>query len=632
MPSPPTFRKINPADFSILLLSVQSDALPLIEVNDYTDNFLAQQISQIEGVGLVNIFGQQKPAVRIQVDPDKLASMGLSLEDIRGVIATTTVNQPKGTIDGSRQSFTVYTNDQLLSAAPWNDMVLAYRNGSPIRVRDVGVAVPGPEDLKKAAWAFAGKAAPADDAMISGRSLIVGITKQPGANVIDTVERIKAALPQLLTSIPPSVHVSTLSDRTQNIRASVQEVEMTLLLSIGLVVGMIFIFLRNVPATLIPSATIPLSLLGTAAVMYLVGFSLDNLSLMALTIAVGFVVDDAIVMLENIYRHVEEGMAPMEAAYKGAVEIGPIIVSISVSLIAVSLVVVLGYCIARLGLRPLKKMSFEAQSLNAKTLSQRLYGQLLPEELDDLAVAFNGALGRLEAAYKQLEAFNADVAHELRTPLTNLIGETQVALSRPRTVAELQEVLQSNLEGLERLRSIVNDMLFLARADQGEAATGRVQSSVAAEVGKTIEFLELILDETHETIRVDGDTTAQAMIETSLFRRAMANLLQNAIEHSRSGAQIRVIIERQPARVRIGVANPGDPIGPAHLPRLFDRFYRVDGARYNGQRQGHGLGLAIVKAVATMHGGEVFAFCEGGITTIGFSVLSTPAVAEPAAG
>lgn len=335
LPSPPTFRKINPADASILLLSVQSDALPLIEVNDYADNFLAQQISQIEGVGLVNIFGQQKPAVRIQVDPDKLASMGLSLEDIRGVIATTTVNQPKGTIDGSRQSFTVYTNDQVLSAEPWNDMVLAYRNGSPIRVRDVGVAVPGPEDMKKAAWAFAGKAAPADDATISGRSLIVGITKQPGANVIDTVERIKAALPQLLTSIPPSVHVSTLSDRTQNIRASVQEVEMTLLLSIGLVVGMIFVFLRNVPATLIPSATIPLSLLGTAAIMYLVGFSLDNLSLMALTIAVGFVVDDAIVMLENIYRHVEDGMAPMEAAYKGAAEIGPTIVSISVSLIAV---------------------------------------------------------------------------------------------------------------------------------------------------------------------------------------------------------------------------------------------------------------------------------------------------------
>ncbi|MCI2809103.1 heavy metal sensor histidine kinase [Eoetvoesiella caeni] len=305
---------------------------------------------------------------------------------------------------------------------------------------------------------------------------------------------------------------------------------------------------------------------------------------------------------------------------------------IVLSLIAVLLVVVLGYCIARLGLRPLKKMSFEAQALNAKTLSQRLHGQLLPEELDDLAVAFNGALSRLETAYKQLEAFNADVAHELRTPLTNLIGETQVALSRPRTVTELQEVLQSNLEDLERLRSIVNDMLFLARADQGEAATGRVQSSVADEVGKTIEFLEFILDETHETIRVDGDTAAQAMIETSLFRRALANLLQNAIEHSRSGAQIKVVIERQPERIRIGVSNPGDPIASAHLPRLFDRFYRVDGARYNGRRQGHGLGLAIVKAVATMHGGEVFAYSQDGMTTIGFSVLSTSAADAAAPG
>ncbi|TAM24510.1 MAG: acriflavine resistance protein B [Candidimonas sp.] len=335
MPSPPTFRKINPADFSIMLLSVQSNVLPLTQVNEYADNILAQQLSQIEGVGLVNIFGQRKPAIRIQIDPVKLAALGLSLEDIRGVIANTTVNQPKGTIDGPKQSFTVYTNDQLLSAKPWNDVVLAYRNGAPIRIRDVGIAVPGAEDVKQAAWAFSGKAATAGDAAISGPSLIVGITKQPGANVVETVERIKAALPRLLASIPPTVHVSTMTDRTQNIRASLHEVELTLLLSICLVVGMIFVFLRSVPATLIPSATVPLALLGTAAIMYLVGFSLDNLSLMALTIAVGFVVDDAIVMLENIYRHIEEGMSPMDAAYKGSAEIGFTIVSISISLIAV---------------------------------------------------------------------------------------------------------------------------------------------------------------------------------------------------------------------------------------------------------------------------------------------------------
>jgi HAE1 family hydrophobic/amphiphilic exporter-1 len=335
MPNPPTYRKVNPADSPIMVMSVQSDALPLIQVNDYADTILAQQISQIPGVGLVNIGGAQKPAVRIQVDPAKLASLGLSLEDIRPVIANMTVNSPKGTVDGPRQSFTVYTNDQLLKAAPWNDVVLAYKGGAPIRVRDVGVAIDAPENLKQAGWAFAGRAAPPGNTITNGRSIVLAITKQPGANVIETVARINAALPKLEAAIPPTVHVNTLIDRTQTIRASVTDVEFTLVLTIALVVMIIFVFLRNIPATLIPSATVPLSLLGTAAAMYLVGFSLDNLSLMALTIAVGFVVDDAIVMLENIYRHVEDGMSPMEAALKGAGEISFTIISISVSLVAV---------------------------------------------------------------------------------------------------------------------------------------------------------------------------------------------------------------------------------------------------------------------------------------------------------
>ena len=335
LPSPPTFRKVNPADSAIMIMSVQSDALPLTQVNDYADNILAQHISQISGVGLVNVNGQQKPAIRIQVDPAKIATLGLSLEDVRSVIASSTVNQPKGTLDGARQSFTVYTNDQLLSAAPWNDIVLAYKNGAPIRVRDIGAAVDGPENLKVAAWAFAGAAATAGDAPSNGRSIVLAITKQPGANVIETVDRIKAALPALRADIPASVHVNTLIDRTQTIRASVKDVEFTLVLTIALVVLVIFLFLRNVAATLIPSVTVPLAIMGSAAVMYLVGFSLDNLSLMALTIAVGFVVDDAIVMLENIYRYVEDGMPPLEAAYKGAGEIGFTIISISVSLVAV---------------------------------------------------------------------------------------------------------------------------------------------------------------------------------------------------------------------------------------------------------------------------------------------------------
>jgi HAE1 family hydrophobic/amphiphilic exporter-1 len=335
LPSAPSFRKTNPADSPIMILDVQSKVLPLTEVNDYADNVLAQQISRIDGVGLVSIHGQQKPAVRIQVDPARIKALGLSLEDIRGVIATTTVSAPTGTLDGAHQAFNVYTNDQLLKAAPWTDTVLAWRGGAPIRVRDVGVAVDGAENVKIAAWAGNGGGALPDSTIIDGRTIMVTVAKMPGANVIQTVDRVKAALPKLTAAIPPSVTVSVAMDRTQTIRASVKDVEFTLILSICLVVGVIFVFLRNVTVTLIPSITVPLALLGTAAVMYVLGYSLDNLSLMALTIAVGFVVDDAIVMLENIYRHIEAGMKPMQAALQGASEIGFTVISISVSLVAV---------------------------------------------------------------------------------------------------------------------------------------------------------------------------------------------------------------------------------------------------------------------------------------------------------
>lgn len=335
LPSPPTYRKINPADSPILLIGVSSDTLPITEVDNYADNILAQQLSQITGVGQVSIGGEQKPAVRIQLDPDKVASLGLDLEGIRTQLANATVNAPKGTFDGPSQSYTVYDNDQILKAAPWNDVIVAYRNGAPVRVRDIGKAIDGAENTKYAGWTFAGAAMPPDSGVKNGHSILLAIRKVPGANVIDTVERVKAALPRLRAAIPPAVKVAILTDRTQNIRASVHDVEFTLVLTGMLVVMVIFLFLRNLAATLIPGVTVPLALLGTAAVMYVVGFSLDNLSLMALTISVGFVVDDAIVMLENIYRHLEEGMSPLEAAFKGAAEIGFTIVSISVSLVAV---------------------------------------------------------------------------------------------------------------------------------------------------------------------------------------------------------------------------------------------------------------------------------------------------------
>ena len=337
LPSPPTIRKVNPADSPIMIIAAQSDVLPLTDVDDYAENILAQQISQISGVGLVSVSGQQKPAIRVQVDPERIAALGLGLEDIRNVIAAATVNQPKGAVDRASKSFTLYTNDQILKAAPWNDVILAWRNGTPIRVRDVGTAIDAPENTKIAAWAFPGAGASPEQAAAvhGGRAIVLLVTKQPGANVIETVDHIKEALPRLRAALPAAVSVNVMRDATQTIRGSVRDVEFTLVLTIALVVGVIFVFLRSVAATLIPSVTVPLAILGTAAIMYVVGYSLDNLSLMALTIAVGFVVDDAIVMLENIHRHVEAGMSPLDAARKGAGEIGFTIVSISVSLVAV---------------------------------------------------------------------------------------------------------------------------------------------------------------------------------------------------------------------------------------------------------------------------------------------------------
>jgi hydrophobe/amphiphile efflux-1 (HAE1) family protein len=323
LPSPPTYRKVNPADAPILVLALHSDALPITVVDDYAENILVQNISQIPGVAQVSVNGQQKPAVRIQVDPEKLASMGLGLEDVRAVIANATTDSPKGSIDGATRTFTIYDNDQLLSAEPWNDVILTYRNGAPVRIRDIGRAVDGAENNRIAAWAN-GKPA-----------ILLAVLKQPGANVIETVDRIKALLPQLQAAIPTAVKVDVLSDRTTTIRASVGDVQFTLILTVVLVVFVIFIFLRSFWATAIPSVTVPLALIGSFALMYPLGYSLDNLSLMGLSIAIGFVVDDAIVMLENIERHVDEGLSPVAAADKGSGEIGFTIVSISLSLVAV---------------------------------------------------------------------------------------------------------------------------------------------------------------------------------------------------------------------------------------------------------------------------------------------------------
>ncbi|MGA9332434.1 MAG: efflux RND transporter permease subunit, partial [Bradyrhizobium sp.] len=337
LPTPPTYRKVNPADSPILLLSATSDSLPLTTVSDAVDAQLAQQISQISGVAQVTIGGQQKPSIRVQVDPAKLVAKGLSLEDVRNQIAIATVDSPKGNIDGVKRAYTIYANDQMLDSKDWNDVIVAYRNGGPLRIRDIGEAVTGPEDAKQAAWAN------------GQRGVFLVVYKQPGANVIDTVDKIKALLPRLVAGIPAAIKIGVISDRTQTIRAAVEDVQFTLLLTILLVIMVIFVFLRSFWATVIPAVTVPLGLLGACALMWVFGYTLDNLSLMALTIAVGFVVDDAIVVLENITRYIEAGEKPLTAAFKGSSEIGFTILSISISLVAVLIpLLLMGGIIGRL--------------------------------------------------------------------------------------------------------------------------------------------------------------------------------------------------------------------------------------------------------------------------------------------
>src|ERR1039457_6213823 len=323
MPSPPTFSKVNPADTPILTLQITSDTLPLEKVNDLADTVLAQKLSQVTGVGLVTIEGNQKPAVRVRINPAAIASLGLSLEDVRSALTENNINAPKGSFDGARQSYAIGANDQILSAAEYRPVIVAYTNGSPVRLGDIGEVIDNVENIRLGGW------------VDNTPSVILDIQRQPGANIIETADRVKALLPRLSASIPPAIKVSILTDRTATIRASVHDVQFTLILTVFLVVMVMFVFLRKFWATVIPSVALPLAIIGTFGVMKLVGFSLDNLSLMALTISTGFVVDDAIVMIENIVRFIEAGDPPMEAALKGAKQIGFTVISLSISLIAV---------------------------------------------------------------------------------------------------------------------------------------------------------------------------------------------------------------------------------------------------------------------------------------------------------
>jgi multidrug efflux pump len=327
LPMPPIYSKVNPADTPVMALAITSETLPLPKVEDLVDTRLAQKVSQVSGVGLVSIGGGQRPAVRVQANPKALAANGLNIDDLRTAIGNANVNSAKGSFDGPTRASTIDANDQLKSAAEYEPLIIAWKNGAPIRLGDVATIIDGAENSRLAAWAAVGG--------VQRPAVILNIQRQPGANVIETIDRIKQLLPQLQANLPPAVDVQILTDRTTTIRASIDDVRIELLLSIVLVVMVIFVFLRNVPATLIPSVAVPLSLVGTFGVMQLAGFSVNNLTLMALTIATGFVVDDAIVMIENVARYVEQGESPLQAALKGAGEIGFTIISLTLSLIAV---------------------------------------------------------------------------------------------------------------------------------------------------------------------------------------------------------------------------------------------------------------------------------------------------------
>src|SRR5215471_5855859 len=323
LPNPPVYSKINPADAPVLTLGLSSNTLPLSKVQDFADTRLAQKISQLSGVGLVTLSGGQKPAVRIQANTVALSQYGVGMEDLRAAIVAANVNGAKGNFDGPRQAYTITGNDQLLSSDEYRPLIIAFRNGAPVKLSDVATVVDGVENVKQAAW------------MNLTPAIIMNIQRQPGTNIIEVVDRVKTLLPQLRNTIPSSIDITILTDRTNTIRASVKDVQFELMLTIVLVVFVIFLFLRTLAGTVIPSIAVPVSLVGTFGVMYLLGYSLNNLTLMAMTIATGFVVDDAIVMIENIARFVEAGDTALEAALKGASQIGFTIISLTVSLIAV---------------------------------------------------------------------------------------------------------------------------------------------------------------------------------------------------------------------------------------------------------------------------------------------------------
>ncbi|GJD49243.1 Multidrug resistance protein MdtB [Methylobacterium crusticola] len=602
LPAPPVYAKVNPADAPILTLALTSRTLALTQVRDLAETRLAQKISQVSGVGLVSMAGGQRPAVRVRFNATALAAYGLNIDDLRTTISNLNVNTPKGTIDGPTQSFTINANDQIRDPAAYRDAVVAYRNGAPVRLSAVAEVVEGAENTKLGAW------------MDTTPAVIINIQRQPGANVIAVVDRIKALLPQLQATLPAAIQVTPLTDRTVTIRASVHDVQVELLLAIALVVLVIFLFLRSLPATLIPSLSVPLSLVGALAVMDLWGFSLDNLSLMALTIATGFVVDDAIVVIENIARHVEAGDSPLEAALKGSREIGFTIISLTVSLLAVLIpLLFMGEVVGRLfhEFAITLAATIVISGIVSLTLVPMLCARLLRHE-----PAQARAAGRLASAGRRtMDAGIALYGRTLRGVLARQGLTLLVAVGTLGLTVYLYVVIPKGFFPVQDTGLIQG----ITQADQtvSYAAMAERQQRLAEEILKDPDVVSL-----SSFIGVDGQNV------TLNSGRFLINLRPREERREAAGAIIRriaartadlpgIVLYMQPVQdlsidtavsatqYQFVLENPDLAAFDAWVPRLVDRLRRIpDLADVASDRQASGLAayVTIDRATAGRYG------------------------------
>jgi len=600
LPAPPIYAKINPADAPVLTLAVTSKTLPITQVHDLADNRLAQKLSQLSGVGLVSIAGGNRPAIVVRANSAKLAAYGLAFEDLRAVIANSNVNIPKGNIDGRTQEFAIDANDQLKDPREYDRLVVAYRNNGPVRLGDVAKVSESAENRELGAWSNLEPA------------IIVNIQRQPGANVIAVVDQVKALLPALRAALPASVEVSILTDRTTAIRASVEDVELELSLAVVLVVAVIFVFLRNVPATIIPSFSVPISLIGTFGVMYLLGFSLNNLTLMALTIATGFVVDDAIVMIENVARYIEKGEPPLEAALKGSREIGFTIVSLTISLIAVLIpLLFMGDVVGRLfrEFAVTLSMTILLSAFVSLTLVPMLCAKLLHAHNarleDDHLADGNGWFGRMIALYGRL--LNVVLAHDrltLGVAVLTLAVTVILYVAIPKGFFPLQDtgLIQGIVEGGQSLsyEGMIRRQAALSETILKDPAVESLSSFVGIDgVNRTLNNGRMLIKLKPKSDRREGVSEVIRRLQEAAAETRGVSLYLRAVQD----LTIDAATTRSEYYFTLQSANAADL--SAYAPKLVDALARMAPfaeVSSSAQDQGKALYVEIDRDAASRYG------------------------------